>query len=769
MKINFLSNLFFISFSLFFSTSILAATEIPSNTTNNDQIKAGQHDFNQGRYEDALAAWNIALDEYKLSGDKNGQARALHYKAEAYLAVGQNYKAVKSLTLALELAESTSNKQLATRIAGSLGTAYMLSNRTDEAHELFVKTIKEEQANGQLNSAAVAGNNLGNLHASQGDLKAAISAYKQAISDAESAGNKNLVAKGSVNIARVMLDFNENKNAENQLKLTTRQTEALSASNEKAQLLISIGRLYSQLISSNKTSKTKIEKLASNALESAARIAKTIGDQRSASYAYGYLGELNERKNNISDAMQYTRKASSYLRGIQAPEISYRWKWQEGRLLKSQGHIGQSINAYQRAVDDLQKIRHILAAGQTKNKGDFKSEAGQLYMELADLLLKNSEKLTDKNKIQAELHQVRATIEMLKSAELEDYFRDDCVAALKKKTKGIDNIGERTAAIYPIVFPDRLEILLSLPDGMKRYTVSVSAKELNNEINKFRERLEKRTTHQYKRHAKKIYSWLIRPLEKDLQSQNIDTLVFIPDGALRTVPITALHDGNNFLIARYAVATTPGLTLTDPQPLARKNLKLLVAGLTEGVQGFPPLPDVAGEVSRLDELFDASILKNNSFTQANMAQELSEDTYSIVHVASHGKFQHDVRDTFLLTYDGKIDMDSLESYMASTTYRKNPVELLTLSACQTAMGDDKAALGLGGIAVKAGARSALATLWYINDQASSQLIRDFYTNLKDAKISKARALQTAQKAMLNDPRFKHPSYWAPFLLIGNWL
>jgi CHAT domain-containing protein len=319
------------------------------------------------------------------------------------------------------------------------------------------------------------------------------------------------------------------------------------------------------------------------------------------------------------------------------------------------------------------------------------------------------------------------------------------------------------------VLTDRLEILLSLPDGMKRYTVPVSAEKLNNEINRFRARLEKRTTHQYKRHAKNIYSWLIKPLEKDLKAQQIDTLVFIPDGTLRTIPLSALYDGKDFLISRYALATTPGLTLTDPKPLPRKNLKLLIAGLTEGVQGFPPLPDVAGEVTRLDELYEGTVLKNSHFTQSNIAEELGDTPYSIVHVASHGKFQSDVSNTYLLTYDGKLNMNTLEGYMASTKYRDNPVELLTLSACQTAVGDDKAALGLGGVAVKAGARSALATLWYINDQASSQLIKDFYANMKDADVSKAGALRQAQLSMIKDPRFSHPSYWAPFLLIGNWL
>ena len=140
----------------------------------------------------------------------------------------------------------------------------------------------------------------------------------------------------------------------------------------------------------------------------------------------------------------------------------------------------------------------------------------------------------------------------------------------------------------------------------------------------------------------------------------------------------------------------------------------------------------------LEPVRPCAILENNSFTQSNIEQELGSTPYSIVHVASHGKFQSDVQDTFLLTYDGKLNMDTLEGYMASTTYRDQPVELLTLSACQTAVGDDKAALGLGGVAVKAGARSAIATLWYINDQASSLLVSNFYENLKNPQASKAR-------------------------------
>ncbi|MDH5470574.1 MAG: CHAT domain-containing protein, partial [Gammaproteobacteria bacterium] len=138
-------------------------------------------------------------------------------------------------------------------------------------------------------------------------------------------------------------------------------------------------------------------------------------------------------------------------------------------------------------------------------------------------------------------------------------------------------------------------------------------------------------------------------------------------------------------------------------------------------------------------------------------------------IASHGSFDSNPNKTFLLTYNGKINMDELEQFVGIGRFRDKPIELLTLSACQTAAGDDRAALGLAGIAVKSGARSALATLWFVNDQTTSLLTTDFYNFLTQAEISKAQALQKAQIKVLSDRRYRHPGYWSPYLLIGNWL
>lgn len=768
MERRFLSTVLYITLSLCAVTPVMAASEAAAGSVT-ESLDSGRTYFNAGRFEEALAAWNQALEAYRRTDDSEGQALVLQNKAEAYLSMGHYYTAIASLQSALKLAETSGNEQLGTRIASSLGTAYLLANRTDEARTLLENAAANERAAGRPASAAVVGNNLGNLLASEGNLEAAMPVFQQAVADAQQAGNNELAAQGSVNIARALVEGDRPQEALAQLDRVMKQVQALAPSHNKAYSLISIGRLYSRLAESPGQEAEKLQQHAARALGEAASVAESIDDDRAMSFACGYLGALYEQAGRNQEAMQYTQKALQSLQGLQAPEIRYRWQWQEARLLRAEGKIAAAINAYQRAADDLQTIRPELVAGYMGRREDFRQESGKLYLELADLLLRRATASSDPQAIQADLRQVRSTVETLKGAELADYFQDDCVASLKAKITGIDSLGEHTAALYPIILPDRLEILLSLPDGMKRYSIPVGSKQLDEEVNRFRALLEKRTTNQYKREAMQVYTWLIQPLEKDLQAQNIDTLVFIPDGSLRTIPLAALYDGKDFLISRYAVATIPGLTLTDARPLPRENIQLLAAGLTESVQGFPPLPNVEGEITSIHKLYDGALLENNDFTLSGFEQDLEEKPYSIVHVASHGKFEDDARKTFLLTYDGKLNMDMLEANMASTTYREQPVELLTLSACQTAVGDDKAALGLGGVAVKAGARSALATLWYINDQASSILITDFYEYLKQPGLSKARALQQAQLKLLEDPRYHHASYWSPFLLIGNWL
>jgi len=233
--------------------------------------------------------------------------------------------------------------------------------------------------------------------------------------------------------------------------------------------------------------------------------------------------------------------------------------------------------------------------------------------------------------------------------------------------------------------------------------------------------------------------------------------------------MAALHDGKQFLVEKYALGITPGLSLTDPRPLKRDHAKVLAVGLTEPVQGYPPLPNVSGELTTLSQLFGSTVLINRDFQVAELRKQLEDRDYTILHIASHGEFGGDVQKTFVLAFDSRLTMDALDRLVGVLKFRNDPLELITLSACDTAAGDDRAALGLAGVAIKAGARSALATLWPINDEASAQLIADFYRALQDPSVSRAAALRRAQLRLINDPRYAHPGFWSPFLLINNWL
>jgi len=202
----------------------------------------------------------------------------------------------------------------------------------------------------------------------------------------------------------------------------------------------------------------------------------------------------------------------------------------------------------------------------------------------------------------------------------------------------------------------------------------------------------------------------------------------------------------------------------------QKEKDILVSGLSEAVQGFSALPSVNKELVDVNNIMNGkNIIQNKEYTVSRIKNEFKTQDYGIVHFATHGVFGDTGKDSFLLTYKNQLDMNNLENLMSLGKYRNHKVDLLTLSACQTALGNERAALGLAGVAVKAGVRSAIATLWYVDDEATSLAIREVYRQLKSKGISKAKALQNAQKMLIAQRKYWHPVYWAPFLLIGSWI
>lgn len=237
--------------------------------------------------------------------------------------------------------------------------------------------------------------------------------------------------------------------------------------------------------------------------------------------------------------------------------------------------------------------------------------------------------------------------------------------------------------------------------------------------------------------------------------------------------MAALHDGEQFLVEKYAIATTPSLNLTSQTALERKQLKALAFGLTEASEidnrFFPALINVEQEINQIESILEASTgILNSNFTRDRLQQELAETSYQIVHIATHGEFSSEPEDTFLVTGNNeKLTITELDRIIRSTAANNEPVNLISLTACQTAVGDERAALGLAGVTIQAGASSALASLWSISDEFTPEVVKDFYTNIKNENMSKANALQETQKTLIS--KQVHPALWSPFIIIGNWL
>ena len=392
----------------------------------------------------------------------------------------------------------------------------------------------------------------------------------------------------------------------------------------------------------------------------------------------------------------------------------------------------------------------------------FRDRFEPVYRERAALLLNN-------NPSQENLRQARDTIEALQLAELNNFFREACLDAKPQK---IEQIDPDAAVIYSIILPDRLAVILSQPKQPLQYhQTAIKPQEIDRvfedlyaTLNPFLSSTKPLQPNQT------LYDWLIRPLESKLEQNKPNTLVFILDGIMRGIPVASLYDGEQYLIEKYNLALTPGLQLLTSRSLTSDTLETIAGGLTEPRQGFSSLPNVETEVSEIATLVPSEILLNKNFTRDRLRGQVTTLPYPIVHLATHGQFSSRAEDTFLLTWDDRINVQDLDQLLQERDFAEDtPIELLILSACQTATGDKQAALGLAGVAVRSGARSTVATLWSVQDDSTAEFMTQFYQALKTSGISKAEALRQAQLSLLRNPRYQHPFYWSAFVLVGNWL
>ncbi|MTJ48856.1 CHAT domain-containing protein [Dolichospermum sp. UHCC 0259] len=386
--------------------------------------------------------------------------------------------------------------------------------------------------------------------------------------------------------------------------------------------------------------------------------------------------------------------------------------------------------------------------------------------------------------------------------EYEDYFSQNLADfSLKAEdiAKTLTKLSQETATKPAViwVYPVKKQLqLLIITSGKKpklysikdanQATLTEVVKKLKSEVTQ----PTNPTAKSYLKPAQKLYNWIIKPLESTLKSEKIDTLIFCLGSGLRTIPLVTLHDGEKFLIEKYSITRIPAFNLlkTDYNPI--KNAQILAMGASTFSQ-LESLPAVPLELDEITKIWAGKRFINQQFTIKNLQQQRQKQHFRIIHLATHAEFKPGKPNQSYIQLWGneKIRLNEIEKLKLD----QPPVDLLVLSACKTALGDQEAELGFAGLTVKSGVKSVLASLWNVSDLGTMALMIEFYENLQKIPL-KAEALRQAQIAMLTgkvtmesgklqgsrgdlplpselaklaDANFSHPFYWSAFTMIGN--
>jgi CHAT domain-containing protein len=408
-------------------------------------------------------------------------------------------------------------------------------------------------------------------------------------------------------------------------------------------------------------------------------------------------------------------------------------------------------------------LRQDLVAVDREVQFNFRDRVEPIYRQAVELLF-----LDPIN--EDKLDKARRLIESLQLAELDNFFREAC---LDDRPVMLDEIVDRdnptTAIIYPIILENSLEVIVKLPQRpLNHYKTELPHQEIEKTLTRLQAIITEPDRNKETRLlSEKIYNWTIAPFADELRQSGVRDLIFIPDSAFRNLPFASLYDGKQYLIEKYATAINPALQLLTANTPKIAEYKALVA-----YDRFPPLPEVKSELDAISSVgITATELIDSTFTSNSLADNIKQSSYQVVHLATHGQFSSQANETFILAADGPIDALELEKLLQSRDRNLTaPIELLVLSACETAEGDNRAALGLAGMAVKAGAKSTLASLWQIDDRSTAILIGEFYRELVNGRVSKAEALRRAQINLIqNYPDYNRPMHWAAYVLVGSWL
>ncbi len=784
------------------SLEILNSLDIETKTYTQIKAKAlnsqGYLQWLQGNYKNAITSWNLATHNYLKVEDIENSIKCQLNISKALQASGFSSKAKETLEQVYQQLSQSSNPRLKATGLQYLGNVLRKVGELQQSETVLQESLSLFTTADTLLELGNTEKALSDSYLATNQPELADLYGKNAIANYQQAFNSGNNLKAGLNLLSFAIFLGKWSDIKALIPQISQSVESLSFSRTgiytRLNFIHSLSCLKqiqdnNNLACVSKIRQDKLKQILTQQKPNIKtpnwkQIARDIEiiiakapDSKTKSYSMGELGKIYESQQQWQLAQNYTRQALLTLESIYAPEISYRWQWQLGRILKQQGNRTSAIAAYTAAINNLKSVRSDLLIVNSEAQFSFRDNTEPIYRELVDLLLQEDGEVS-----QTYLEQAIESIDTLQLAEVENFLNCDLgsTVQLEYSTKKIAEIDPNAGFIYPIILEDRLEVIFNLPgQPLRHHTNFVEQASVKQTLKKLKRAILRGYPEQTIALSQTVYDWLIEPLELYLEeNKQLNTLVFVLDGELRNIPMGVLYDSKQqeYLIQKpYALALLPSFQVFDLQTQPRE-LKVLGAGISEDIKvankSFVGLNAIE-ELSNIENTLSSSILLNSQFTQPNIQKNLDTGNFSIVHLATHGNFSSNPEDTYIVVYDSTTAQGSLLKakdldQLLSQRGTDKPIDLLVLSACETAEGDTRATLGLAGIAVRAGTRSTLATLWQVSDRSTVELMTRFYQQLSLPKTSKAMALHHAQQALVNDPNYKAPYYWSPYVLVGNW-